>query len=949
MSIARPATAAWAALILAAALVAAVLPSLPAGAQTVSYSLELVSLDDGDEQFTDGAYEPAVSADGNEVAFVVDGAPGAIYLRTRTGGTELASPELEAGESATTPRISNDGLRVVFRTTNSGSTGLKFFSAGAADTTDIDGSEGGGAFPAGPDISGDGRWAVFLDDTDPTMTLQRTDLDVNELDVSIQTEIDDCGVSCHVAVDRTGRFIAVTGIRTSVDDPQPGVWVYDATDPMSPVSHQPPGAQRVEAVSMSDNAQHVAYLVHGGGTSTLYRMSVADGTPEPVPLPTGYVPQGPTSLSADGRFLSFVMSCGSCGEGSNVWVHDWSAGSGTALTLASRTTDGQPSEPDDFAPSSAISDDGRVVVFDSNAPGLTIDDGNDAFDADVFAATRSVSQPPTQPLTVSLEDVEVDEQDDGETEVLVTARLNRPAGFDVDIDVEITDGSTSQGDDYTNPPAFAQVGSGTIKVPAGQTTADLAITVLGDEIPEPDETMFVQITSVDPATVQIDQDTATVTITDDDTPTPPTQVPGTTYGDTCVVDPRGPGLVKDVDGLSTADLALGMFECVEPDDVDTVLLGRDDDFADSMASGFLQGEAPMLLVPSSGPLPADVRQRLIDLAPSQVIIVGGTEAIGQDVEDEIRALGIDVVRRSGPTRLETAVDIAATDATGATTAIIARAFPGADGLDPTTAFADSIAAGGMAAELGYPVLLTESDHLSTPTASFLSTSTITDVLVMGGTAAVSDQVVTELQAIVPGTVERVAGDDRFGTAVEVAEKLGATSAADVANLIMVEGQDENAWAAGFTAAYASAQQDAPIVLLNGDDVPPATEAFLSPNDPTFAVDTSPTAGAQPLTCAAQDAACFTARALLGLSGTRVTFDPAPLSDVDDGDVIGIDADPALPPDAELTAAGSCLKDPVADLDDIVIRDDAPQPCTVTLTISYPDGVVQTASTVYGDS
>ena len=52
--------------------------------------------------------------------------------------------------------------------------------------------------------------------------------------------------------------------------------------------------------------------------------------------------------------------------------------------------------------------------------------------------------------------------------------------------------------------------------------------------------------------------------------------------------------------------------------VDRVVVARDDAFADALASGVLQADAPLLLVPRSGAIPTPVIEELTRLSPSEV-------------------------------------------------------------------------------------------------------------------------------------------------------------------------------------------------------------------------------------------------------------------------------------------------------------------------------------------
>ncbi len=195
-----------------------------------------------------------------------------------------------------------------------------------------------------------------------------------------------------------------------------------------------------------------------------------------------------------------------------------------------------------------------------------------------------------------------------------------------------------------------------------------------------------------------------------------------------------------------------------------------------------------------------------------------------DLED----LDLDTDRIAGASRLETATAIAAAYSDAATTAVLARAFSSAGSADPTQAFADTLAGGGLAVQLGAPVLLTETDRLSEPTAAWLEQSAVEQVIVLGGPGAVSVNVVAALKGM-GLDVNRVSGDERFATAVAIAaDGRGLPDAGAAAGILLLEGQVGDAWADAFPAALRSGRDTAPIVLANGDTLPGATQGYLVP-------------------------------------------------------------------------------------------------------------------------
>ena len=84
-----------------------------------------------------------------------------------------------------------------------------------------------------------------------------------------------------------------------------------------------------------------------------------------------------------------------------------------------------------------------------------------------------------------------------------------------------------------------------------------------------------------------------------------------------------------------------------------------------------------------------------------------------------------------------------------------------------TAFADALAAGPVAYD-GLPLILTDGTTLSASAAGALTDNDITQVIIIGGTAAVSDGVKTSIEALGIFT-GRISGADRYATATAWAD------------------------------------------------------------------------------------------------------------------------------------------------------------------------------------
>ena len=168
---------------------------------------------------------------------------------------------------------------------------------------------------------------------------------------------------------------------------------------------------------------------------------------------------------------------------------------------------------------------------------------------------------------------------------------------------------------------------------------------------------------------------------------------------------------------------------------------------------------------------------------------------------------VDVRRLAGTNRVETAAAVsAATFAPEVQVAFVATA----------QGFADALAGGPVAAARGGPMLLTSGTRLSTETAAELDRLRPRRILVAGGPGAVPDSVLDDLRAHTAGTVERIAGADRYETAAALSR---AQFAAGVREVYVATGQAfPDALAGGAAAAAAGG----PVLLVGQTSVPAAT-------------------------------------------------------------------------------------------------------------------------------
>ena len=285
-----------------------------------------------------------------------------------------------------------------------------------------------------------------------------------------------------------------------------------------------------------------------------------------------------------------------------------------------------------------------------------------------------------------------------------------------------------------------------------------------------------------------------------------------------------PATTERIDEPSPSDAAISMAESrFAEDQAGYVVLSRDDNFPDSLAASALTDGGPLMFTATAALTPA-TRTEIDRLLPAgaRIYLLGGTAAIGQAVEDELIAAGYDVVRLSGPSRIETAIAVANEVRRlnpGVTRVALARAY-GTD-ENPTAAWADSVTGGAWAARDGVPIVVTQTDGLHDAVAAWLSAVNPVQTVLLGGLAALSATV----EGSVPNPL-RVSGAARDGTAAAIATTLMGAPTSGPRRFTLVNAYALDGWAYGLAAGGLAAGADAPVLVVHPDSVPPDTASLL---------------------------------------------------------------------------------------------------------------------------
>lgn len=135
-------------------------------------------------------------------------------------------------------------------------------------------------------------------------------------------------------------------------------------------------------------------------------------------------------------------------------------------------------------------------------------------------------------------------------------------------------------------------------------------------------------------------------------------------------------------------------------------------------------------------------------------------------------------------------------------------------------YPDALAGGPAAGRQGGPILLTERSRLPAGTGTELSRLVPDRIVVLGGSAVVSDAVLQALRSYTSGPVERLAGANRYATAAAISRDVFAAGL-DAAFVSTGEG-----FADALAAGPAAIKLHAPLLLTRRDSLPSDTAAEL---------------------------------------------------------------------------------------------------------------------------
>lgn len=250
----------------------------------------------------------------------------------------------------------------------------------------------------------------------------------------------------------------------------------------------------------------------------------------------------------------------------------------------------------------------------------------------------------------------------------------------------------------------------------------------------------------------------------------------------------------------------------------TVVLVNGNAVADGIAATPLAAsENASILLANTNNLPKETANRMKEIAPQKVIIVGGENAVSKALEAKIaNDYAVEVQRIAGKDRYATSFEIAkklVESGAEINTAYIVAGIGEADALSVASkAGADK-----------QPIILTGKDSIAPEMYAWLKEQNLEDAYFIGGNKVISDNVINSVNEITTNdvTANRIAGNNREETNAKVIEKLYTGGFSNV------YAAKSNVLVDALSAGPMAAQRNCPVVLVNTNGLTDAQKNVLS--------------------------------------------------------------------------------------------------------------------------
>lgn len=249
---------------------------------------------------------------------------------------------------------------------------------------------------------------------------------------------------------------------------------------------------------------------------------------------------------------------------------------------------------------------------------------------------------------------------------------------------------------------------------------------------------------------------------------------------------------------------------------DTAILVSGLSFPDALSAGPLASylNAPILLSQPTR-ISDSTLNEIIRLQVKEVVILGGTSAVGLEVEQQLMMAGITNIKRiKGSNRYETS-------------ALVAQFMLGKGAeieefiVTSGQNFADALSIGSVAAKSKSPILLTRSTDLPRDIDALLQTMKGKNIRIIGGEGAVSAAVENQIKT--RHNVERIKGKNRYDTAIQVAQRFYPNASRG----LITSGMD---YVDALAATPYAAKNSMPVFLVKTDSVSASVATYVETSE-----------------------------------------------------------------------------------------------------------------------
>lgn len=250
----------------------------------------------------------------------------------------------------------------------------------------------------------------------------------------------------------------------------------------------------------------------------------------------------------------------------------------------------------------------------------------------------------------------------------------------------------------------------------------------------------------------------------------------------------------------------------------TVVLVNGNAVADGIAATPLAAsENASILLANTNNLPSETANRMKEIAPQKVIIVGGENAVSKALEAKIaNDYAVEVQRIAGKDRYATSFEIAKKLVESGAEINTAYIVAG-------TGEADALSVASKAGADKQPIILTGKDSIAPEMYAWLKEQNLKDAYFIGGNKVISDNVINSVNEITTNdvTANRIAGNNREETNAKVIEKLYTGGFSNV------YAAKSNVLVDALSAGPMAAQRNCPVVLVNTNGLTDAQKNVLS--------------------------------------------------------------------------------------------------------------------------